>query len=387
MKTISWIFFVLYLLLPTFGQAQIIFFEGTWEEALQEAQKQQKKVFVDVYTTWCAPCKWLDKEVFSQAQVGDFFNQHFISYKINAEKGEGIALCKQWYVKAYPTLLYFSSEGVLEHRFAGAMPAEMFLQISRPLVEGGGLQSLQEAYRQGQRSPLLLRQLALALYNANEYAQAKDIASLYWQQVAKTDWPLPEHWPMAQLFVESTQSELFQYLYRFRARVISHSGQAAFEEWLGQVLKTEASALGKAQNEAAYKSLLQDLPKLSAKDQNEALKALVEFYYYQHRPQALPADNQYLERYCQAPEVLDNFAWFYYENENDKSQINKAITWAERSVSLKAEAANTATLAHLYFKKGEIEKAKTWAEKALLLAKKEGENSEIIEVLLQKISE
>jgi thioredoxin-related protein len=98
MKTAPWIFFVLHLLLPGLGQAQIVFFEGTWQEVLQEAQKQKKGIFVDVYTTWCAPCKWLDKEVFSQASVGDFFKQHFISYKIDAEKGQGPALCKQWYV-------------------------------------------------------------------------------------------------------------------------------------------------------------------------------------------------------------------------------------------------------------------------------------------------
>jgi hypothetical protein len=187
-------------------------------------------------------------------------------------------------------------------------------------------------------------------------------------------------------FWTDCRSEQFQYLHRFRARIIGHSGQAAFEEWLRQVLKTEAAALGKHQAEAAYRTLLQNVPTWALQGQSEALSALVEFYYYQHRPQALPADNQYLERYCQEPEVLDNFAWFYYENEKDKSQIARAIAWAERSVSLRAEAANTATLAHLYWKIGEKHKAQQAAEKALRLAKEEGENSEMIEELLQKIS-
>ena len=37
----------------------IEFFHGTYEEALQKARAEGKQIFVDVYTSWCGPCKML----------------------------------------------------------------------------------------------------------------------------------------------------------------------------------------------------------------------------------------------------------------------------------------------------------------------------------------
>ena len=39
--------------------AGIRFFNGTWKEALAEAKKSGKTIFMDCYTDWCVPCKRL----------------------------------------------------------------------------------------------------------------------------------------------------------------------------------------------------------------------------------------------------------------------------------------------------------------------------------------
>lgn len=41
----------------------IEFFHGTYEEALQKARAEGKQIFVDVYTSWCGPCKMMAKNV------------------------------------------------------------------------------------------------------------------------------------------------------------------------------------------------------------------------------------------------------------------------------------------------------------------------------------
>ena len=59
----------------------IDFFHGSYEEALKKARSENKGIFVDVYTSWCGPCKKMAREVFTQAGVGDYFNTHFVCLK------------------------------------------------------------------------------------------------------------------------------------------------------------------------------------------------------------------------------------------------------------------------------------------------------------------
>jgi thiol:disulfide interchange protein len=49
------------------------FFHGTWAQALAKAKKENKLVFLDAYTSWCGPCKQMQRNVFPQTTVGSFF--------------------------------------------------------------------------------------------------------------------------------------------------------------------------------------------------------------------------------------------------------------------------------------------------------------------------
>ena len=44
-------------------------------DVLAQAGKANKYAFVDVYTTWCGPCKYMTSQVFPQAAAGDYFNK------------------------------------------------------------------------------------------------------------------------------------------------------------------------------------------------------------------------------------------------------------------------------------------------------------------------
>ena len=94
------IFFTIVILLFSWNVfSQGIQFEtSSWKEVLQKAKQENKLIFVDLYTTWCGPCKKMAAETFPQQVVGDYFNKNFVNYKIDAEKGEGPELAGKYEV-------------------------------------------------------------------------------------------------------------------------------------------------------------------------------------------------------------------------------------------------------------------------------------------------
>lgn len=89
----------------------IHFFKGTWKEALAEAQKQHKPIFLDIYASWCGPCKMLKANTFSNHKVAEYYNSNFINISVDGEKGDGEELAAKLQISGYPSLVYFNKTG------------------------------------------------------------------------------------------------------------------------------------------------------------------------------------------------------------------------------------------------------------------------------------
>lgn len=100
--------------------AQVIFDTGSFNQVLEKAKKENKKVFVDCYTTWCGPCKMLANDIFPNEEVGNYMNEKFINFKSDMEKGEGLILKKKYNITVFPTLLLLNSDGSEFSRKVGA---------------------------------------------------------------------------------------------------------------------------------------------------------------------------------------------------------------------------------------------------------------------------
>lgn len=84
----------------------IDFYNGNYEEALQKAKTEEKLVFVYLYADWCGVCKSLKKNTLKDKEVGQFYNDEYVSLALNAEKGEGKKIAKSIGLRSYPTLLF-----------------------------------------------------------------------------------------------------------------------------------------------------------------------------------------------------------------------------------------------------------------------------------------
>jgi thiol-disulfide isomerase/thioredoxin len=149
---------ILFGLLITFlppSEAQeggIIFFEGSFEEALEQAVAQDKTIFVDAFTTWCGPCKRMKRNVFPDQSVGAFYNEHFINMAIDMETQAGRKFGMLYKVSGYPTLLYISQDGELVTKSVGAKDVERFLELGRSAIKADDRsENYAENYEKGKR--------------------------------------------------------------------------------------------------------------------------------------------------------------------------------------------------------------------------------------------
>jgi len=114
----------------------IQFTEATWASILKKAKQENKIIFFDAYTTWCGPCKLLQKNVFTREDVAQVFNDNFINVKFDMESGEGPALAKKYPIEGYPTLFFINSKGKVVKQLLGYQKPEDLIKAAKSVQKG-----------------------------------------------------------------------------------------------------------------------------------------------------------------------------------------------------------------------------------------------------------
>lgn len=113
----------------------IQFFEGTWKQAQEKAKKEHKLIFLDIYATWCGPCKLLKKNTFPNKEVGEYFNKNFVNITLDGEKEDGAMLAQKYQIPGYPTLLFINEKGDVVLGYPGYIPADGLLKMGKDALD------------------------------------------------------------------------------------------------------------------------------------------------------------------------------------------------------------------------------------------------------------
>lgn len=125
---------LLLLSIFSYGQ-QLPGFLSSYAEASELSMKDGKILMIDFYTTWCKPCKKLDKEVYR--------NKEFLPYtakmaciKVDAESESGSLLQEKFNIRSYPSVVFVDASGEEIERLTGYYDRKRYMKDVDRIILG-----------------------------------------------------------------------------------------------------------------------------------------------------------------------------------------------------------------------------------------------------------
>jgi thioredoxin-related protein len=377
---------ILLLLFPLslIAQSGIVFKDQNWETTLSEAKRTNKLIFMDAYTTWCGPCKAMEKYTFTDPAVGEFFNASFINVRFDMEQYPGMEFAEKYNVSIYPNLLFINGDGELVHRGCGALETDELLVLGKEAITPElTLQALRKRYEAGERSTSFMDTYITALATACQDIDGffkKHFSNIPDEQLNSVD-----NWYLIKTYIGDLYSREFQYILknqtRFDANEVQDKIYETFMQNYYEMAEAEAFAL------FGVKSIKYMAEQHEFKKKEEFLRML-EF--------GLGEISEDWEMYARGavsfirPETEDqelilDVAWKFYLFVNDKEQLLKALNWTKYVLdNYEPDPAIIDTYASLLYKLGKKPEAIKFEQQALQLAQSWGEDTSHYEFQLTK---
>lgn len=269
------VFYTLITMLISFQlTAQIEFREGSWNDLLEIAKAENTPIFADAFAVWCGPCKRMDSQVFSQPEVGNFFNDNFINAKIDMEKGEGPAIGRRYGVSAYPTILFIAPNGELLHKAVGYQPGDILINNGKiALRKTNEAEEYAAKYEAGERDPAFVLEYMKQLNKADK--PTEKLALEYFQQQKNIDAGLKAQ--IAFEALKNMDSQLLQYLLEGKDAIKNNYDQSIIDEKLIEASQSTINTSIEFNAPSVFQQMVKNLERL---EMTPALLNSVERTYY-----------------------------------------------------------------------------------------------------------
>ncbi|MCP9757379.1 thioredoxin family protein [Lacihabitans sp. CCS-44] len=99
------------------------FYKGSFDNVIRESKKQKKPIILDFWAAWCAPCQKLDKETFTDKELGAYLSQNYLVYKVDIDTFDGMEIVDRFSIDVFPTMLVYDPKNGQIGKFKGFYPA------------------------------------------------------------------------------------------------------------------------------------------------------------------------------------------------------------------------------------------------------------------------
>lgn len=388
-KIVSGLFVFLSVVL--FAQEAIQFQDLPFKDLIAKAKKEKKIVFIDAYASWCGPCKMMEKNVFTQKSVGDYFNTNFVNARFDMEKGEGRDIAVKYGVRSYPTYLFLNGDGELVSQNYGYMEESLFLSMAQDVNAPNNKKgSLKERFAQGEKDPEFLINV-MKLTSTSDFEFAKKASERYFENKKKTDELSKDDIGYLLFFLKSVEDPNYKIFISRKAEIIKFLPEDTYKQFddqlkLSKIMDESIDQKNKKINDAYF--LEKAIPLIGEYDAKTRLNQ-TKLSFYEQNANFSEYEKTALEYYKNSDSFDSNdllkAAWIFSDHVKTSTSLKKAVEWAEKSVMRGETSENTYILARLYFLTGNMEMAKTYAEMSKKLALQANKDASLSEKLLQQI--
>ncbi len=342
--------------------------------ALERSAKEGKLIFMDCYTSWCGPCKYLAKNIFPQQEVGDFYNSHFINLSFDMEKGEGIKIAAKYGIHVFPTLLFLNAAGETVHVGIGALDPNSLIELGKTALDDTqNLLSITKKMKAGDKS---VQTLTLYLKN-NNYATDKDaLLNDYFKSATKEEKLSQDAWDLFKNYVNDIDNAQFQYFLKHRS---------TYEKKFGKKEVENKIFMGFSFYQQKYNANPVKAASVKSIDPVLYSKFLVAMDYgratwaFQSNKKDKGSWDNYISKTKEimlldgsGPMEINDICWNIYENYrtfNDTTSLKLAKEWQEKAYkALPDNHPINDTYAHILFGLGYIKEAIEHEEAAIKVA-------------------
>jgi len=381
--------FFLLMLLPFLTQAQVdtgVHFEHglSWSAIQAKAKAENKYIFMDCFTTWCGPCRYMSTTIFPQEETGNYFNDKFISVKVQLDTTAGDAAnIKAWYadghdiavkygVRAYPTYLIFAPDGQIIHRTVGSSPTakEFISHISESFDSTKQYYTLLNQYKSGRRDTAFLHKVAMSCFHAYDLAGGNAVANEW--LATQSDLFSRDALYLQEAFTQKSTDKYFSTFTDNPAEVDKVLGPGFANMKVRNIFANEVPTRKPGDNRppdwtALHKKIAAKLPA-----EADELTARVKITYYMGKkdfPDFEKAMVAYMKTYNDkiSDGELNNIAWSVFQNCPDMTCVSDVLDWSKR-LKDNTDPTLVDTYANILYKLGKKDDAIALETKAMSLA-------------------
>lgn len=388
-KIISGLF--LFSAIAAFSQEAIQFQDLPFKDLVAKAKKENKLLFIDAYTSWCGPCKMMERNTFTQKAVGDYYNANFVNARFDMEKGEGREIATKFGVRSYPTYLFLNGDGELVSQNFGYMEGGLFVSMAQDVNSPNNKKgSLKERFAKGEKDPEFLINI-MKLNSSSDYAFAKLASERYFENKKKTEELTKDDIGFLLFFLKSTEDKNYKTFTERKSEIIKFLPEETYKEFdnqikLGKIVEQSVDQQNKKINDDYF---MKNAEPLVGKHDAEVKLNQTKLSYYEQNANFPEYEKAALAYYKNSeafePNELLKAAWIFSEHIKTPASLKKAAEWAEKSVMRGETSENTFILAKIYFLTGNKDMAKTYAEMSKSLATQSQKDSTLADELLKQI--